>query len=112
MKMKIKIPALFLAALLALSAFAGCNSLPPAESPSESASESEALPELSKEELYAVKMRIKLYDEETNFIHCSVTKEGFEQTLDQTKDHPAAFRFRRVFRGKAHRSADEDSFRD
>ena len=82
----------FLVVLLIISAFSACTApLPLKENPSESASESEALPELSKEELYDVKMRIKLYDEETNFIHCSVTKEGFEQTLDQTKDHPDTY---------------------
>ena len=64
MKMKIKIPALFLAALLALSVFAGCNDLPPAESPSESASEREALPILSTEELNVIRDRISSKIEE------------------------------------------------
>ena len=56
MKMKIKIPALFLAALLALSAFAGCNDLPPAENPSNSASaESSPLTEEELEHLRSIR---------------------------------------------------------
>ena len=56
MKMKIKIPALFLAGAFALSAFAGCNDIPPAKEPSESVLESET--QLTQEELIAMRDRI------------------------------------------------------
>ena len=43
-----------------------------------SAPESEALPELSKEDLASVKERIQLHQETTNFIFVTVTKEDYD----------------------------------
>ena len=73
MKKTIFVWLLLLSILFSLNA---CNDPSPAESPSESASESEALPELSKEELAAIKTRINEHQE-------AVRKSGsyFIQTL-------------------------------
>ena len=80
--MKIKIPALFLAALLALSAFAGCNSLPPAENPSNSVS-AESSP-LTEEELENLRSLRTIVHEHMSVGAC-VNGKGTVQRLEERR---------------------------
>ena len=95
MKMKIKIPALFLAALLALSAFAGCNSLPPAENPSNSASAGSSptiqfapLTEEEREHLRTVREAVYDYSIISDTMYGFGTIQCLEIEIEKRKNDP------------------------